>query len=56
LSQIAGTTHPGPKILLDHPETSERVALIEKMAGSAPVRPLLAAGEWTALKNICAGT
>jgi Zn-dependent protease with chaperone function len=56
LSQIAGTTHPGPKILLDHPETSERVALIEKMAGSAPVRPLLAVGEWTALKNICAGT
>jgi Zn-dependent protease with chaperone function len=55
LSQIAGTTHPGPKILLDHPETAERVAVIEKMAGSAPTRPLLDRAEWAALKNICAG-
>lgn len=56
LSQIAGTTHPGPKILLDHPETRDRVALIEKMAGSAPTRPLLDPAEWAALKNICAGS
>ena len=55
LAQIAGTTHPGPKILLDHPETSDRVALIERMAGSAPTRPLLDRTEWAALKNICAG-
>jgi Zn-dependent protease with chaperone function len=54
LTQIAGTTHPGPKILLDHPETRDRVALIEKMGGSAPTRPLLGPAEWTALKNICA--
>jgi Zn-dependent protease with chaperone function len=55
LSRIAGTTHPGPKILLDHPETRDRVALIEKLAGSAPTRPLLDRTEWAALKTICAG-
>ena len=53
LTRIAGTTHPGPKILLDHPETSDRVAAIEAMAGSAPLRPLLSRPEWAALKNIC---
>jgi predicted Zn-dependent protease len=56
LSQIAGTTHPGPKLLLDHPETSDRVAQIEKMASSAPRRPLLEQSEWASLKTICAGT
>src|SRR4029078_9270489 len=33
LSRIAGTTHPGPKILLDHPEPRDRVAAIERMLG-----------------------
>jgi Zn-dependent protease with chaperone function len=56
LSQIAGTTHPGPKLLLDHPETGDRVAQIEKMASSAPRRALLEQSEWAALKTICAGT
>jgi hypothetical protein len=55
-SQIAPTTHPGPKLLLDHPETSDRVAQIEKMASSAPRLALLDQGEWAALKTICAGT
>jgi predicted Zn-dependent protease len=55
LLRIAGTTHVGPKLLLDHPETRERVAAIEAMAGSAPTRPLLDQAEWAALKNICAG-
>jgi Zn-dependent protease with chaperone function len=55
LSRIAGTTHAGPKILLDHPETSDRVARIEAAAGSAPTRPLLEPAEWAALKNICSG-
>ena len=53
LLRIAGTTHPGPKILLDHPETRERVAVIEAMAGAAPTRPLLDQAQWAALKNIC---
>jgi hypothetical protein len=59
LLRIAGTTHPGPKILLDHPETRDRIALIEAMAGSreqsAPARPLLNQAEWAVLKNICSG-
>ena len=53
LLRIAGTTHPGPKILLDHPETRERVAVIEAMAKSEPTRPLLDPAEWAALKTIC---
>jgi Zn-dependent protease with chaperone function len=60
LSRIAGSTHPGPRILLDHPETAERVAAIEAMARSAPApapaRTLLTRSEWAALKTICSGT
>lgn len=55
LSRIAGDTHPGPRILLDHPDTRDRVALIERTAGAAPARRLLDGAEWAALKNICAG-
>jgi len=56
LTRIAGTTHPGPKILADHPETRDRVAVIEAMAGSGPRRPLLDQAEWAALKLICSGS
>jgi Zn-dependent protease with chaperone function len=55
LTRIAGSTHSGPKILADHPETRERVAAIEAMAGSGPRRPLLDQAEWAALKAICSG-
>jgi Zn-dependent protease with chaperone function len=55
LSRIAGTTHPGPRILLDHPETRERVAAIEAIAGHGPKRALLDTSEWAALKAICSG-
>jgi hypothetical protein len=54
--RIAGTTHPGPKILLDHPETRDRVTVIEAMAGSAPTRPLLDQADWAALKSICSSS
>ncbi len=54
LQRIAGTSHPGPKLLLDHPETKDRVAAIEALAGSAPTRALLGSAEWAALKRICA--
>ena len=37
LTRIAGTTHPGPKILADHPDTRGRVAAIEAMAASGPI-------------------
>ena len=53
LSRIAGTTHHGPKLLLDHPDTPSRIAFINAIAGSAPTRPLLDAAEWAALKRIC---
>jgi Zn-dependent protease with chaperone function len=55
LQRIAGTTHPGPKLLLDHPDTRERVAAIEALAAKQPAstRPLLEPSEWAALKNIC---
>jgi predicted Zn-dependent protease len=56
LLRIAGTTHPGPKILLDHPETRDRIAAIEAMAGSGLRRPLLDPSEWAALKTICSGS
>jgi Zn-dependent protease with chaperone function len=55
LTRIAGSTHPGPKILADHPETRDRVAAIEAMAGSGPTRPLLDQAEWGALKTVCSG-
>jgi len=55
LQRIAGGTHPGIKILLDHPETRERVIKINAAAGSGPKRPLLDSAEWSALKRICSG-
>ena len=55
LLRIAGTSHPGPKLLLDHPETKERIAAIEAMSGSGPIRPLLSDTEWADLKRVCAG-
>lgn len=67
LLRIAGTGHPGPKILHDHPDTRDRVAAIEALAAPAsaaasvgranePARPLLDPAEWAALKAICAGS
>jgi len=57
LQRIAGTTHPGPRLLLDHPDTKERVVAINALAGDAkPMRALLEPAEWAALKRICAGS
>ncbi|HEY6025040.1 MAG TPA: M48 family metallopeptidase [Pseudolabrys sp.] len=56
LDKIGGATEPGMKILLNHPETKARVAAINRLgAGRAPT-PFLDAGEWAALKQICAGS
>jgi Zn-dependent protease with chaperone function len=55
LAKIGGATEPGMKILLDHPETQARIAAINKLAGARPTTPFLDAGEWAALKRICAG-
>jgi Zn-dependent protease with chaperone function len=53
LQRIAGT-HSGMKILLDHPETEDRVTAINLMSPAGPVRPLLDPKEWAALQRICA--
>ena len=53
LMRVAGTTHPGPTILADHPDTRDRVAAIEAMATSGPRRALLDQTQWAALKTVC---
>jgi Zn-dependent protease with chaperone function len=55
LGKIGGATEPGMKILLDHPETKARIAAINKIVNARPTSPFLDAGEWAALKRICAG-
>ncbi|MSO67366.1 MAG: M48 family metallopeptidase [Pseudolabrys sp.] len=55
LGKIGGATEPGMKILLDHPETKARIAAINKVASARTTTPFLDAGEWAALKRICAG-
>ncbi|MGA9002940.1 MAG: M48 family metallopeptidase [Pseudolabrys sp.] len=56
LEKIGGATEPGMKILMDHPDTRARVAAINKSAAAVPSAPFLEAGEWAALKKICAGS
>jgi predicted Zn-dependent protease len=55
LGRIAGAIEPGIKILLDHPQTKDRVAAINAAADALPStrQPLLAPPEWAALKRIC---
>jgi Zn-dependent protease with chaperone function len=55
LERIDGAVDPGITILLDHPQTKDRVAAINAMAAAArqPTEPLLSAQEWSALKRIC---
>jgi predicted Zn-dependent protease len=55
LTRIAGTHGMTPRILLDHPETRERVVAIHSLAKPGTGMPLLDATEWAALKRICAG-
>lgn len=55
LGKIGGATEPGMKILLDHPETTARIAAINRNAGARATTPFLSANEWAALKRICAG-
>jgi len=43
------------KLLLDHPETKDRIAAIDAVAASRVTLPLLDAADWNALKQICSG-
>ena len=54
LDRIAGANHPAMTILLDHPETRERVAAINAAPQGSPQR-LIEPAEWAALKRICGG-
>ena len=44
----------GMAILRDHPETKDRIAAINAIAGTGPTAPFLDVAEWRALKQICA--
>jgi Zn-dependent protease with chaperone function len=55
LERIAGGSHPIPKILLDHPDTKDRVAAINSMARPAQAKAMLSNAEWAQVKRICAG-
>jgi Zn-dependent protease with chaperone function len=53
LSRVAGSSHSPLKLLLDHPETRERVDAINARAGTGPIEPVLAPSEWADMKWIC---
>jgi len=53
LKRIAGELDGWSKLLLDHPETKDRIAIIEQAPRGTP-QPLLDNAQWTALKRICA--
>lgn len=55
LQRIAGANHPGMKILLDHPETKDRVTAINAVAPAQSATPLIGSADWAALKRICSG-
>ena len=53
LARIDGSSHNPLKLLLDQPETKERVNAINTRAGSATINPVLAPSEWADMKRIC---
>jgi len=54
LARIVGDKDHGMKLLLDHPETKDRIAAIDAVAVTGTTMPLLDAADWGALKQICA--
>ena len=55
LVRIDGGSHPGMKLLLNHPDTKDRLAAINETPTPKTVASLLTPAEWAALKRICAG-
>ena len=53
LTRVAGSSHSSLKLLLDHPETKERVDAINARAGTGAIKAVLAPSEWTDMKRIC---
>jgi len=54
LKRIVGDKNEGMKLVLDHPETKDRIAAIDAVAVTGTPTPLLDAADWSALKQICA--
>jgi len=54
LSRIVADKEQGMRILLDHPETKDRIAAIDAAPVPGATVPLLDAADWSALKQICA--
>ena len=53
LARIVSDKKESIKILLDHPETKDRIAAINALATAGVTTPMLDAAEWTALKKMC---
>ncbi|HUI13403.1 MAG TPA: M48 family metallopeptidase [Xanthobacteraceae bacterium] len=54
LKRIVGDKKEGMKLLLDHPETKDRIAAIDGVPVVGTPVPLLDAADWGALKQVCA--
>ena len=54
LARVVADKDHGMKLLLDHPETKDRIAAIDAAAVAMATPPLLDATDWSALKRICA--
>ena len=53
LTRVAGSSHSPLKLLLDHPETKERVDAINARSGAGSAEPILTPSEWTDVRRIC---
>ena len=53
LLRLASDTKPTEHFLLDHPEAKVRAALIDRVPQRSPMKALLSAEEWSALKGMC---
>jgi predicted Zn-dependent protease len=54
LGRIASDKEQGMKLLLDHPETRDRIAAIDAAPAGGATGPFLDAADWNALRQICA--
>jgi hypothetical protein len=55
LIRIDGSSHPGLKLLLDHPDTKDRLAAINAAQRPNSMKVLVTPAEWAAIKRICSG-
>jgi Zn-dependent protease with chaperone function len=54
LARLVSDKDEGLKILLDHPETKDRISAINAVVAGGATTQLLDPAEWNALKHICA--